>query len=40
LLFNVKKNVEVTYGFAQNLEIEVLKPLAERQRTMVEYLDR
>lgn len=39
-LFNVKKKVETIYGFTQNLEIEVLKPLTERQRTMVEYLDR
>jgi ERCC4-related helicase len=39
-LFNVKQTVEATYGFTQSLEIEVLKPLVERQRTMVEYLDR
>jgi hypothetical protein len=39
-LFNVKQTVEATYVFTQSLEIEVLKPLAERQRTMVEYLDR
>lgn len=39
-LFSVKKKVEGTYGFTQNLEMRVTKPLPREQRSMAEYLRR
>jgi len=34
----VKKKVEGTYGFTQNLELRVTKPLPKKQRSLAEYL--
>lgn len=39
-LLSVKRMVEKTYGFTQNLEMRVTKPLPREQRTMAEYIRR
>lgn len=37
-LFNVKKIVEKTYGFTQNVEMRLNRPLQKGQRTMADYI--
>ena len=39
-VFNVKRKVEGTYGFTQNLEMRTTKPLPREQRSMADYLRR
>jgi len=39
-LLSVKKKVEGTYGFTQNLEMRMTRPLPKEQRTMADYLRR
>ena len=39
-LLRMKKKVEGTYGFTQNLEMRMTRPLPKEQRTMSDYLRR
>jgi ERCC4-related helicase len=38
-LLNVKKTVEKTYGFTQNVKTRIFKPLSNDQKTMAQYLN-